>query len=379
MQKIIPDYSSLSQPADHFGAVPFRRILFSTFGWLLLAIGVILVVLQIILPKIAPDNNPASWTFAIIAVGIVVLIVTAVAYGRDVARAERIYKVGRFAWTNGFDFIANLRTPNYPGSVFQQGNSQVIESAIILYDQKAWYEIGSYQYAIGYANAAQNFKYGYIRIQQQRQLPHVVLIGHKDADLRPLKSLMVDFKKQQNFELEGDFYKYFTVYAPHKYEADALYILTPDVMAALVDNAQDYDIEIIDNELYLYRTTPFDLSTEQDIAEALDICRIIGDEVDRQTDYYADQKIDDRSINEITNQGHRLRQRGDRLVVLYALYIIIYAAVLRNYHEVRSSGLVVVLFSLVGIIATLQERIRRPKATKKILDEHAAILTRYNK
>jgi hypothetical protein len=60
--------------------------------------------------------------------------------------------------------------------------------------------------------------------------------------------------------LEGDFDRWFHAYAPETYGKEALYVLTPDVMAALIDDAHGYDVEIIDDTLVFFTPRAADFS-----------------------------------------------------------------------------------------------------------------------
>lgn len=90
---------------------------------------------------------------------------------------------------------------------------------------------------------------GFCEIQLRVPLPNILLISRTrtlpafSAPAAPLAS--------QRLSLEGDFDRYFEVYCPAGYERDALYILTPDVMANLVDSARGTDVEFIDDRLVL--------------------------------------------------------------------------------------------------------------------------------
>ncbi|MGO3146223.1 MAG: hypothetical protein ACTIJ6_00945 [Leucobacter sp.] len=80
-------------------------------------------------------------------------------------------------------------------------------------------------------------------------LPHILLLRR---GLRmPTFSTTTSPKREQRLQLEGDFNTYFTVFCPTGYERDALYLLTPDVMGALIDGARTFDIEIVDDRLIL--------------------------------------------------------------------------------------------------------------------------------
>lgn len=60
----------------------------------------------------------------------------------------------------------------------------------------------------------------------------------------------------EKIKLEGDFNEYFSVLIPKDSEVDALSILTPDVMAIMMDNGQDMDLNI--NGHYVILSTRHD-------------------------------------------------------------------------------------------------------------------------
>jgi len=54
-------------------------------------------------------------------------------------------------------------------------------------------------------------------------------------------------------KLEGDFNDYFTLYVPNEdYEMEALQIFTPEIMVKLMDTANGFSFEFIDDKLYIY-------------------------------------------------------------------------------------------------------------------------------
>jgi hypothetical protein len=78
-------------------------------------------------------------------------------------------------------------------------------------------------------------------------LPHIVLQAKKNG--RALTSAVP--ARAQVLSLEGNFDEYFTLYCPKGYERDALYLFTPDVMVQLIDHVNGFDVEIIDDWLFL--------------------------------------------------------------------------------------------------------------------------------
>src|SRR5690606_5391781 len=87
-------------------------------------------------------------------------------------------------------------------------------------------------------------------IELPHHMPHMVidsLVEDTDISVLPVR-----FARSQKIDLEGDFYKYFAVYAPDRRELDALIVLAPDVMLTLLEQGAKGDIEFIDKRLYVY-------------------------------------------------------------------------------------------------------------------------------
>ncbi|WP_445443748.1 hypothetical protein [Clavibacter sp. km1a] len=91
----------------------------------------------------------------------------------------------------------------------------------------------------------------YVAVTLPVPLPHLVLDA--TANDRHGSDLPASVRGAQRLSLEGDFDRSFRLYAPAEYERDALYLLTPDVMAALVDDARDFDVEMVDDTLVFFR------------------------------------------------------------------------------------------------------------------------------
>lgn len=91
----------------------------------------------------------------------------------------------------------------------------------------------------------------YVAVTLPVPLPHLLLDATAD-DARG-GDLPASVGRGQRLSLEGDFDRSFRLFAPVEYERDALYLLTPDVMAALVDDAADFDVEMVDDTLVFFR------------------------------------------------------------------------------------------------------------------------------
>jgi hypothetical protein len=94
--------------------------------------------------------------------------------------------------------------------------------------------------------------WGYVVVPLPISVPHMVLDARRGQRPHGL-SAGSDFSRAQILSLEGDFDDFFTVYCPSGYGADALYFLTPEIMAHLIDTASGWDIEFIDNSVIFFR------------------------------------------------------------------------------------------------------------------------------
>lgn len=166
---------------------------------------------------------------------------------------RRWYELTRFAKANGLSFHPMLRNPRHDGLIFSSGEDRL---ALDVLATKAgrYVEIGNFR-SVGEIGSKRVATWGYLCVQLDRPLPHMVA----ESRAHRRSELPGSFSRQQVLGLEGDFDKHFTLYAPLTYERDALYVFTPDLMAVLIDDAALFDLEVVEDRLYLYSRTPFDL------------------------------------------------------------------------------------------------------------------------
>ncbi len=261
-----------------------------------------------------------SGAFAAAAFGITMLLFAAVAY-QWIANKIRMTE---FAQANDMTYSTNLAYDNRPGVIFHEGNSKKFRE-ILSSTKHAFSEMGTYEYATGSGKNRTIHTFGFVKIKLPRKLPNIVLDSKKNNFLGKISNLPSSMSGNQKLSLEGDFDSYFTLYTPKQYERDALYIFTPDVMQAIIDAAQDYDCEVIDDTFYLYSKTPLDLKKPKQIQEMLNITGKLRAELTAQTDYYADDRLGDRALNTVAEPGVRLRRRLSILqIIAIAIAAIIF-------------------------------------------------------
>jgi hypothetical protein len=98
----------------------------------------------------------------------------------------------------------------------------------------------------------------YLAVALPAPLPHFILDSTANNGVG--SDLPAGVDRGQRITLEGDFDRWFRVYAPVKYGLEAHYFFTPDVMAALIDDAHHFNVEIVDNTLVFFTKPPADFT-----------------------------------------------------------------------------------------------------------------------
>lgn len=114
---------------------------------------------------------------------------------------------------------------------------------------------------------------------------------------------------RSQLRLEGDFSDVFEVSVPHGYETDALYVLTPDLMAILLDESADLDLEIVDRTLHLYLPA-VDLTDEIELHGFLTVIAALHDRFGRRTLLYRDEAAEPLDSQSYRREGDTLSERA---------------------------------------------------------------------
>lgn len=315
------DYSALNEPVTRADVDAYKRsglhggFQFGNIIAIVIAVVVILLVTPLAL------STFRAYSFSVASLGPVVLIGTFIVIIWQSLRSstKRRAKLYKFALRNNLTYLVDAGNPGYAGMIFDNGHSRQVDDALVFSDGT---EIGNYTYVTGSGKNQRTHKWAYARLKLARRLPNMVLDA-RGNNFWKFSNLSDSFDRSQTLALEGDFNNYFTLYAPKQYERDALYVFTPDVMAAMVDYGQEYDIEIVDDELFIYSGDHFSLDKPEFYERILKIIDAIGSEVIDQTDYYADERVGNRAANIVAPQGQRLKS-GFNWLVAVVIVIIIY-------------------------------------------------------
>lgn len=325
------DYSGLIYPVNPHDVAEFRTTRRGLFGYSQAhLLGRVLMVSFIIVAFIAFAGVPFALIVAhdfrnvvqtgniapVIPMLIVAGLVVAVAAGAlyTVVRAwrkdggpwQRFYRMNKFATDNDLAYSPKDNTIEYPGLIFAEGGNRSIRDRFRSVVGRAL-DYGNYRYTTGSGKNRRTYDWGFLAFELDRALPHMVLDATRNNQFFGMSNLPQAFAKNQVLKLEGDFNSHFTLYCPHEYERDALYIFTPDLMALLIDNAGAYDVEVVDKWLLVYSPKPFDLVDPAQHRRLLGIADTVGTKTVRQSRRYADETIGDYSVNLVAPRGQRLK------------------------------------------------------------------------
>lgn len=281
----------------------------------ILAIPIVLGVVVLMVGQTVSIVATSDRGFAPVAFGalVVLLLAVATAVGFGVramlagsrASGERLMRLVRFAEANGFSYAPRSDAPSYPGMIFGIGRERMALDHIMRSTPR-FLDIGNFRYSSGSGKNKRVRTWGFMAVHLDRRVPHMLLDAKANDFIG--SNLPAAFSKDQVLSLEGDFDRHFTLYCPREYERDALYVFTPDLMALLIDEAGAFDVEVIDDWMFVYSQQPLPMGDGPQMLRLLRIVDTVGATAVERTDAYADERIGDRRANIVAPQGARLRR-----------------------------------------------------------------------
>lgn len=265
-------------------------------------------------------------SMTVIAIGVCLpLFISIYVFARQNAAKEAVssLKISRVAESNGWGYVRAADNLAYRASLFSAGRNYEFSNIVI----SPLFEVGQVQFITGSGRSQQTHRYGYMKLPLERSLPHMLLDGKSNNSRAfgiDISNLPMAFNRNQIDALEGDFNKYYTLYAPEDYGSDARYVFTPDLMQLLIQESDNIDIEIIDNELYVYFGN-YAMDTEAFWQKVARLQSQLGNKlVERAGQRYTDDRTVDGTV---AKQGVRLKQGVSVFViivfVIYGLKIVI--------------------------------------------------------
>jgi hypothetical protein len=328
--------------ATHYSAADLRELKKSRRSWwpMRAQLGAVVGSIALILSFVVIDGLVAviGWlivtTPAFVGGGLLGILASAVVVGivvfvtyfclrilrRDVTFGpnwQRVARLNSFAKHNGMLYRPYIRGPRYPGSIFAAGVRGVASDVMFVVSGRK-IQFGNYRSSSRVSGERSHSSWGYLIIELDRSMPHMMAIARANRGFNK-QSIATNVLRNQVLSLEGDFDRYFTLYAPKEYERDALYVFTPDLMALMIDRLSNFDVEIVDNWLCIYAHKPFDLTDPGTHSRLASIVQVVGRKATNQTRRYSDDRTAP-SIDAVAAGGFRLRRgvaAGTIIAIVY--------------------------------------------------------------
>jgi hypothetical protein len=334
------DYSALTEPVSRADIAAWRaQARASGAGWArgtlsvggVIGVGAFVVIFVFVfggvLASVVTQSINNGNVVGVLLPGIFVVVIALVTIGAVRARVtrggrwEQWYRLDRFASANGLTFRPMDFPPAYPGEIFHLGRNPVVTEHLITGGR--FLDIGNFSYITGSGRNQSTHNWGFVALHLDRAMPNIVLDAKANNSLFG-SNLPVSLDRKQILHLEGDFDQHFSLYCPQEYEQDALYIFTPDLMSLLIDEAAPFDVELVDQWMFVYSSKSFELTDPSVLQRLFTIADTVGAKTLSQTEHYADERIGDPAANIVAPQGLRLRRGasviGTVLVIAFVAF-----------------------------------------------------------
>jgi hypothetical protein len=195
----------------------------------------------------------------------------------------RNVRLNKFCAANGLQFCEQIKNLHPAGLPFDRDLPSTTRPAVMNDD----FIIGRYYITDSHNEDRTNSRlpFTFAMAQLPRRVPHLILKNRRSKIVSPTKT-----GKIAKMKLEGNFSDTFTLLCPPDYERDALYIFTPDVMAACLDLAGDAEIELVDDHLFLYTRSGAALRNPRKLMAMFGAIAGLTARFHRQAKAYRDEK-----------------------------------------------------------------------------------------
>lgn len=243
-----------------------------------------------------PLDLPADWDALGTAVEIISGIVAVVAgmaiilgmflVTQPLTERRRL-RIRLFAADNGLEYRAHGTPPPAVGVVFGAGfHVAVIDQLRSPEGRRIRSRTGAATVGVALGNATLSERTaaggagktrgstGFVHVSLTRRSPHLLLDGVANNH-GARRWIARTVAHEQLISLEGDFDRHFALYCPRDFQIEALQIFTPDVMALLIDHGSRWDIEIVDDNLFVTTSGGFRLWNAQEMLRLFEFIDLV--------------------------------------------------------------------------------------------------------
>lgn len=357
------------KPNNNFAAIDYsdlKDLRKSTGNFNLIIIPVILMVAAVIYGLISGNTNIITLAILIGGGFITLLFLYFHINDETTARAKNEI-LERFAVTNGFKYTSvQFPTNSDSGSLFKLKNVFHASKSNVFTGTINGLPFDMYIYSYVIDNTPYNTRI--FEITLPRFMPHIIINSLIESDKYSLSTLPISFDVSQRIELEGNFSKYFALYAPDQYGVTALSILAPDAMEVVMQHASKCDIEIIDNKLYFYwsDTGHSPIIMQDKFSTVNEFLRKVSDKL-VSSDIFGQESQKQQHINSsalLYRQRWQFTPFQQMLVLSIIIYLVVY-----QFIPGLSIYLLMPIIFIAGLLLALIRQLRQKHLRKKFENE----------
>jgi hypothetical protein len=227
------------------------------------------------------------------------------------------WRMGELAFENRLDYIPISGNFPFLGTVLATAGGEHWDTFRIPGERFVMF--GNVLPAGNGGEAHAPYGWGFLAVHLDARVPRMTLVprGSRASFRAPLQA----YARNQMMSLEGDFDKHFQLYAPTDYSRDALYVITPDLMALLIDHLPGSYVETFDDTLVVITREPYDFRKPAAWHQLNLLLETVIPKAVRQTRNYRDARSD--VHGHITAAGSRLRVGLSRFIIFGIIWIIV--------------------------------------------------------
>ncbi len=152
----------------------------------------------------------------------------------------------QFAREHGWEYLENFDISDQKGVMFRPGvKEDLFARNLVKFSDKEGktIKIFNYSFSVRVGRNSKTYPYTVFVFSVDGDFPHIYLDRLNNSyTIRP----------GEKVPLPGDFESKFSLFAPRKYEQEALEIFTPEVLNHLLEVDFPYDMELVDKEVIFY-------------------------------------------------------------------------------------------------------------------------------
>jgi hypothetical protein len=170
-------------------------------------------------------------------------------YNRVYQKAHEAF-FRQFATMNKYAFTPTADPTSVHAASLKRGHSQKMYNIVSGTIHHSNFQLFNFEFTIGSGKHKRTYASTVFELDFDEPMPHMMLIAKKGE--RAMFSL--DTTGLQEIMLEGDFHKYFWLYMTKGSQIPVLSIFAPDFMHDMIIRHKKYDIEFINDKIYIFDT-----------------------------------------------------------------------------------------------------------------------------